>query len=83
VYGCIFLKVTKMISPKCADYVTLSFKNRWRALMSVDDLIADVMQVVQDEGVADNTYFMYTSDHGFQVKNCDNCQHPKLLPTQC
>lgn len=34
------IKTQPMITPKCADYVTLSFKNRWRALMSVDDVIA-------------------------------------------
>jgi N-acetylglucosamine-6-sulfatase len=27
----------------------------------------NVLQVVVDEGVAENTYFMYTSDHGFQL----------------
>lgn len=56
-----------MISEHCADYVTTSFKNRWRTLMSVDDVIDEVVQLVEDLGVADNTYFMYSSDHGFQL----------------
>lgn len=35
--------------------------------MSVDDLIDDVVQLTEDLGVADNTYFLYSSDHGFQL----------------
>merc|ERR1711970_756998 len=42
-----------MISEKCADYVTTSFKNRWRTLMSVDDVINDVVHLVEDEGLID------------------------------
>lgn len=56
-----------MISEKCADFVTQSFKDRWRTLMSVDDVIDETVQLVEDLGVADNTYFLYSSDHGFQL----------------
>ena len=36
--------------------------------MSVDDLIADVVHLVEGElGLAEHTYFVYTSDHGFQL----------------
>jgi N-acetylglucosamine-6-sulfatase len=56
-----------MISEHCADYVTTSFKNRWRTLMSVDDVIESVISLVDELGIADNTYFMYSSDHGFQL----------------
>jgi len=38
-------------------------------LMSVDDVIASVIQTCEDLGVADNTYFFYSSDHGFQLGN--------------
>ena len=56
-----------MITPKCADYVTTSFKNRWRSLMSVDDVIESLVEFVESKGIADNTYFLYSSDHGFQL----------------
>jgi len=56
-----------MITETCAEYVTKSFKDRWRTLMSVDDVIDDVVQLVEDLGLVDNTYFMYSSDHGFQL----------------
>jgi len=35
--------------------------------MSVDDVIADVIQTVDDLGLLDSTYFFYSSDHGFQL----------------
>jgi N-acetylglucosamine-6-sulfatase len=56
-----------MMSPQEAVVVTGIFKNRWRALMSVDDVIAGVIGVCEELGVADNTYFFYSSDHGFQL----------------
>ena len=56
-----------MISVQCAEFVTTSFKDRWRALMSVDDVIGGVMAAVRDEGVDDRTYYFYSSDHGFQL----------------
>jgi len=56
-----------LISESCADYVTTSFQNRWRSLMSVDDVINDVVNFIETENLADNTYSMYSSDHGFQL----------------
>ena len=57
-----------MLSAEAADVVTGVFKNRWRTLMSVDDLISDVVHLVETElGLADSTYFLYSSDHGFQL----------------
>ena len=35
--------------------------------MSVDDIISDVIDLCEELGVADNTYFFYSSDHGFQL----------------
>lgn len=56
-----------MISESCAGFVTESFQNRWRTLMSVDDVISDVVGFIEAEGLAGNTYFLYSSDHGFQL----------------
>ena len=51
-----------MLSDDIAEVITDVFKNRWRTLMSVDDVIAETVQLVEDEGLADNTYFLYSSD---------------------
>jgi N-acetylglucosamine-6-sulfatase len=56
-----------MITHQAAQIITDVFKNRWRTLMSVDDLIGDVVTLCEDLGVAENTYFFFSSDHGFQL----------------
>jgi len=56
-----------MITAEASKVITGIFKNRWRTLMSVDDLIADVISTVEELGLLDSTYFFYSSDHGFQL----------------
>merc|ERR1719469_864627 len=56
-----------MISDDAAKVITGIFRNRWRTLMAVDDLIADVYQTIDELGLTNNTYFFYSSDHGFQL----------------
>ena len=48
-----------------ASCIDTNFKNRWRTLMSVDDIVGDAVAVVEDAGQMDNTYFIYSSDHGY------------------
>ncbi|KAJ9444272.1 Extracellular sulfatase SULF-1-like protein [Diplonema papillatum] len=57
------------------------FRDRWAALMSVDDLVADVHAKIaaQGDAVLRNTYFFYTSDHGYkqgQWRIGTSKQHP-------
>lgn len=56
-----------MITDEAADIITGIWRNRWRTLMTVDDIIADVIGVVDELGLSDNTYFLYSSDHGFEL----------------
>ena len=56
-----------MLSAESAQVITGVFKNRWRTLMSVDDLISDVIDLTVELNIADNTYIFYSSDHGFQL----------------
>ena len=56
-----------MLSDEAAVVIAGVFKNRWRTLMSVDDVIGAVIDEVEALGLTDNTYFFYTSDHGFQL----------------
>ena len=55
------------------------FQDRWRSLLSVDDLMMDVVDKLTEYGQLDNTYFLFTSDHGFQLGqfNLPSC---KLQP---
>eukprot|EP01062_Namystynia_karyoxenos_P013945 TRINITY_DN15006_c0_g1_i1.p1 TRINITY_DN15006_c0_g1~~TRINITY_DN15006_c0_g1_i1.p1 ORF type:complete len:577 (+),score=144.50 TRINITY_DN15006_c0_g1_i1:70-1731(+) len=59
--------VAPMINPGEAEQITLSFKDRWRTLMSVDDVVGEVLQAVTDLQAMKHTYFISSSDHGFQL----------------
>lgn len=42
------------------------YRARHLALLSVDDLVEEVVAELEALGAADNTYFLFTSDHGYQ-----------------
>jgi arylsulfatase A-like enzyme len=56
-----------LITEQASRVITGVWRNRWRTLMSVDDLISDVVQTVDELGLSDSTYFFYSTDHGFQL----------------
>lgn len=49
------------------EYIDSWYRNRLRALLSVDELVGAVMKKAEDLGILDNTYFIYTSDNGFST----------------
>ena len=49
------------------DEVDDVFRNRWRTLLSVDDMVDKVMTKIEAMGELDNTYFLLTSDHGYHL----------------
>jgi len=47
-----------------ASYVSDgTFVDRWRALQSVDDLIEGVVRTLEQEGLLNDTYIIFGSDH--------------------
>ena len=43
------------------------FRDRWRTLLSVDDLVGVVYDKLVEHGFADSTYMVYSSDHGYKL----------------
>ncbi len=43
------------------------FRNRVRATKSVDDLVERLLSTLADNGMRENTYIFFTSDHGYQL----------------
>ena len=43
------------------------YRNRFRTLLSVDDIMIAITNLLQDHNELDNTYFIWTSDHGYQL----------------
>lgn len=55
--------------PKGKDLVSWKYqryiKDYLRCVMSVDDSVGKLREILQQEGIADNTLFIYSSDQGF------------------
>ncbi|KAH8196194.1 hypothetical protein TruAng_009637 [Truncatella angustata] len=54
-------------SPEVVDYDDYFYRNRLRALQGVDELVDRVIARLEELGVLDNTYIVYTSDNGFHI----------------
>ena len=46
-----------------AFHVDRLYESRLRSLLSVDDLVEDLVSMLEEEGVLDNTYIVFTSDN--------------------
>ncbi len=49
------------------DYNDHFYRQRLRALQAVDELVDGIFQRLEDYGVLDNTYVVYSSDNGFHI----------------
>ena len=43
------------------------FRNRWRTLLSVDDMVDTVMKKLERMDLLRNTFVIFTSDHGYHL----------------
>ncbi|XP_071100383.1 N-acetylglucosamine-6-sulfatase-like [Haliotis cracherodii] len=43
------------------------FRNRWRTLLSVEDMVEDVVNTLDKKGLLDNTYIFFSSDNGYHL----------------
>jgi N-acetylglucosamine-6-sulfatase len=56
-----------------ADEVDISsvcvffFLPRWRTLLSVDDMVEDILDTLDSNGILDNTYIFFSSDNGYHL----------------
>lgn len=44
-----------------------AYRDRWEALLAVDEMVADVVMSLDRTGFLDDTYLIYTSDNGYHV----------------
>ncbi len=49
------------------EYNDLQYRRRALTLMSVDDIIGNITQLLQSRGVLDNTYIFITADNGYHL----------------
>ena len=61
------LATNPQLSGRAAEVVNGIHRNRWRTLLSVDELVSAVLATIAATGALDDTYVLYTSDNGFAL----------------
>lgn len=57
----------QLMSPEVIATVDEAFRNRWRTLLSVDDLVDGVLQTLDQSNLLKDTVVVFTSDHGYHL----------------
>jgi len=60
-------KAKHPMSSTSVEFLDELFRNRWRTLLSVDDLVNQVVSALDKRKVLDNTYIIFTSDNGYHL----------------
>jgi len=69
----------RAISPRREAAITNRFRERWESLLAVDDGVERIIEVLRRAGELDNTYVIFTSDHGF-MQGEHRIPQGKMLP---
>ncbi len=67
------------LSARAKCWQDAHFRDRWAALLSVDDLVAELYELLAARAVLERTFVVYTSDHGYkqgQWRIGTSKQHP-------
>lgn len=56
------------LDAEAETWIDVHFRNRWRAIQGVDDMIAHVLARLETLGVLAQTYVLFSSDHGECVR---------------
>lgn len=62
-----WLAVRKRIKRPVVQEMDYRFRQQVRSMISVDEMLGRLRDRVQSLGIADNTYFLFTSDNGFHL----------------
>lgn len=56
-------------TPVCSDPLPVMFVKscRWQTLLSVDDLVENIVKKLEVRGELDDTYIFFTSDNGYHT----------------
>ena len=57
----------RLLSEDAERVIDAIWRNRWRALLAVDDLVEALVDAVAKQDLLAETYFCFTSDHGFRL----------------
>jgi len=56
-----------VLSDKVVGDIDDLMRSRWGTLLSIDDLVAGIVNTLEEIGELDNTYILFSSDHGYHL----------------
>ena len=62
-----YISMLPALSQSQIDKINVGFQRRLECMESVADLVEAVVDKLSDKGVLDDTYVLFTSDHGFHM----------------
>lgn len=65
--GASWIRTLPQQSQENVDYNDHFYRQRLRTLQSVDELVDSVVRRLEEHGILDNTYIIYTSDNGYHI----------------
>lgn len=61
------LRRTSKMNPTLRNFTNLLMSKRLQTLQSVDLAVKNIVRILRETGLMDNTFVFYTSDHGYHV----------------
>ena len=68
------------LDAEAEKWIDIHFRNRWRAIAGVDDMVALLLERLGALGVLDNTYVLFSSDHGYKLGQWRLPTRPRCRP---
>ncbi|KAH7014423.1 alkaline-phosphatase-like protein [Microdochium trichocladiopsis] len=62
-----WLRGLPLMNDSVIEFADYTYRSRAQALQGVDEIIEDVVQMLEDKQLQDNTYIVYTSDNGYHI----------------
>lgn len=61
------MKDLPLLNDTVIEYNDEFQRARLRSLQSVDEMVATLVQMLEQKGLLDNTYIFYTTDNGYHI----------------
>ncbi|KAJ3542734.1 hypothetical protein NM208_g3937 [Fusarium decemcellulare] len=62
-----WMKTLEPMNESMIEFSDMSYRRRIQSLQGVDEMIEDAVAYLEERGLMDNTYFIYTSDNGYHT----------------